>query len=416
VSVRVEPFPNGRAPALPILTTVKPWGRTSGTPIDVPIGYDEFRGLRYFTQLDGVRAISILLVITAHIYDPMWAPLHGQVGVIVFFVLSGFLITTLLLRESHNTSRVSLTGFYLRRAFRILPLYYVCLLGYAVLVLVLKLDDGQAVFRRDLPLYLTYNNEFQHGSKFGHTWSLAVEEKYYLVWPLIAFVFPFLARRRLALAVTLTLATGAAAWSPVHAVSYFGFYTAILAGCVVAVLMHERSTYTRLVELARPRWSIPLALLAVVAVTLGANTLARDQVVTLTAALLIVAVLGGSRWLRTLMTARPLVYIGTRSYAVYLIHPILKNVTDLVLPVGTHNVPLELMRFAVVVAASLAGAEVLYRVVEQPMILLGRRLTDNRRPVRSILAETGDADPGNERTVAKKTETAAELPVGSGRT
>src|SRR5688572_30335175 len=108
----------------------------------------------YFAELDGVRAISIFSVVVWHATE-RFAWLHGHHGVTFFFVLSGFLITTLLLREESTRGRVNLKAFWIRRTFRILPLYYCALAVYAVLVLGLGLQaDRAASFRLALPYYL----------------------------------------------------------------------------------------------------------------------------------------------------------------------------------------------------------------------------------------------------------------------
>jgi peptidoglycan/LPS O-acetylase OafA/YrhL len=347
--------------------------------------FTEFQQLKRFTPLDGLRGISIALVVTAHVYDPIWTYFHG--AVVLFFVLSGFLITTLLLREQHNTGGISVTGFYVRRIFRILPLYYVCLIGYTILILGLHLNGGESTFRRDLPLYLTYNNEFEHGSTFGHTWSLAVQEKYYLVWPVIAFAVPFLARRRLALAAALTASSFIAAWTPWSGLNYFGLYSAILVGCVTAILMHDRATFDRVAVVSKSSWSLAALTAYVLAVALIPSATARNQAVALITAVLIVATLSGNRWLAAGLSRPWLTYIGTRSYAIYLIHPIVKNFVDLGLASGSHNVAVELIRYGAVLGISLLVAEVTYRLIEQPMIQLGRRVTHSRRSPRTVPAE-----------------------------
>jgi peptidoglycan/LPS O-acetylase OafA/YrhL len=85
------------------------------------VSHEEYLNRRYFAPLDGLRAVSILLVMTAHTTDPLFHRLHGAVGVTIFFVISGYLITTLLLREEERHGHARIKAFYIRRAFRILP-------------------------------------------------------------------------------------------------------------------------------------------------------------------------------------------------------------------------------------------------------------------------------------------------------
>jgi len=109
-------------------------------PIPSPQSFDAFRAKSYFDALDGLRAISILLVLFHHVPRyPVQHFLHtlqenGRYGVAFFFVISGFLICTLFLREEQKTGRIDLWKFYGRRALRLLPLYYVALCLQAVLV------------------------------------------------------------------------------------------------------------------------------------------------------------------------------------------------------------------------------------------------------------------------------------------
>jgi peptidoglycan/LPS O-acetylase OafA/YrhL len=133
-------------------------------------------------SLDGARAISILLVVIGH-----WAELryHSDVagafanlGVRIFFIISGYLITTLLLREQEKTSTIRIGEFYVRRAYRILP----AALAFMAITF--------AIFWRDLrwyhmlaALFYLANFDFTHPWYLGHLWSLSVEEQFYLLWP-----------------------------------------------------------------------------------------------------------------------------------------------------------------------------------------------------------------------------------------
>ena len=225
-----------------------------------PVPHDDYQARKYFAPLDGLRAVSILLVITAHTTDPLFYRLHGAVGVTIFFVISGYLITTLLLREEERRGRARIKAFYIRRAFRILPLYYVTLIGYIVLIGILHLQAGSASLWHSLPWYATYQNDLapQGGGIFGQSWSLAIEEKYYLLWPL-AFTIPVLKRHRLTVAGGLaTLTALASLW---HATAYFAIYTPILLGCVMAIVLDNPRLYPQARRLA----TTPVALLLIAA-------------------------------------------------------------------------------------------------------------------------------------------------------
>src|SRR5689334_6679488 len=97
--------------------------------------YEAYRATRRFPALDGIRALCIMMVITVHMKDQSWVWLSGALGVTVFFVLSGYLITMLALREEGDRGRLSMRAFYVRRTGRILPPYAVILALHCVLIL-----------------------------------------------------------------------------------------------------------------------------------------------------------------------------------------------------------------------------------------------------------------------------------------
>jgi peptidoglycan/LPS O-acetylase OafA/YrhL len=144
-------------------------------------------------SLDGFRALSIISVVVAHLPVTSYFPegrgirLWGPVGVRIFFVISGFIITTLLLREEEKRGSVSLKNFYIRRAFRILPVFWFFVAAVAVAdwALTMHLKPQWYVMALTFTAGATQSSV---NSVLGHTWSLAVEEQFYLLWPLV-FVF-----------------------------------------------------------------------------------------------------------------------------------------------------------------------------------------------------------------------------------
>src|SRR5215218_3338351 len=105
--------------------------------------HEEYLSIRRFGVLDGLRAIAILLVFTAHQRGDLFPFFHGATGVTLFFVLSGYLITTLLLREEGRTGKVDFASFYVRRTFRIYPMYLGVIALYCVLILGVGMDSGR---------------------------------------------------------------------------------------------------------------------------------------------------------------------------------------------------------------------------------------------------------------------------------
>jgi len=343
-----------------------------------PSTFDEFKQTRRFDALDGLRTVSILLVLVYHSGDAMWLPLQGYLGVLMFFVISGFIITTLLLREQDADGRVSIKAFYIRRVFRILPLYYLVFVTYLLLMQVSHDESLRGPFLQNIWYYLTYNNEFAGPSAFTHTWSLAVEEKFYLVWPLLAFGLVTWRRRRIALAgglfVGFILLGLVPESSPVGWLTYFSRYSPIMGGCLVALVMHQRRGFDQvrrvatsplgpvLVVAAAALWGLqdhnPFGLLSAVN---GLALVAAFPVLVLT------------RPAVALLATRPMVHLGTRSYAFYLLYPLTIRVGNIVLP-PNGSVGLALVRFVLMTVIGAVAAEALHWLYEKPLIGIGRRL------------------------------------------
>ena len=150
-------------------------------------------------SLDGLRAVSIVLVVMEHLHRTNGFPQggfdnfagdYGRLGVTIFFVISGFLITTLLLREEDKAGRVSLWRFYARRALRIIPAFLMFMFAIVAAERLgwVQLNPG------DLTASFTYTVNYKPDRSWdiGHLWSLSVEEQFYLLWP---FTLVMLGRR-----------------------------------------------------------------------------------------------------------------------------------------------------------------------------------------------------------------------------
>lgn len=141
----------------------------------------------YLPSIDGLRAISISVVIAGHLLLAAGIPefINGAAGVHIFFVISGFLITTLLLKEKIKTGRISLRQFYIRRVLRIFPVAYLYLLALILLNIVFSLDIHGRSFATSF-LYLKNFTLLDRGDwQTGHFWSLAIEEQFYLFFPFL---------------------------------------------------------------------------------------------------------------------------------------------------------------------------------------------------------------------------------------
>lgn len=299
--------------------------------------------MRRIPSLDGLRAISILFVIAGHLVlqfvegtPARYAELYANLGVRVFFVISGYLITGLLLDERARTGRIALARFYLRRTLRIFPPYYV-LIGATLLVealgyITLAPHDGLHA--------LTYTANYYPARSwfFGHLWSLSVEEQFYLLWP--ATILLLGGRRALVGAALLLVACPVVRMvmrtHPLFADYEIGktFETvadSLAIGCLLAGLtprLRAHAGYGRF--LASPWFAlVPLAVLATCALQTGRPLL--KYVVTFPAmnigiALCIdYAVTHHDRWAGRILNTRALAAIGLASYSIYLWQQIFLN-------------------------------------------------------------------------------------------
>ena len=168
------------------------------------MAHEDYLSRVHFGSLDGLRCASVLAVVWHHTATGVaWFPAsdRGFLGVDMFFVISGFLIVTLLLRERDRTGGISLPRFYGRRTLRIFPIYYGVLAALTFVFLFVRPDGSQAgPFFDYLPFYLTYTSNWAADTGIMFiAWSLAAEEQFYVVWPPLEHRL----RRRVLLAVLL---------------------------------------------------------------------------------------------------------------------------------------------------------------------------------------------------------------------
>jgi peptidoglycan/LPS O-acetylase OafA/YrhL len=278
------------------------------------------RRLGYVPALDGLRGIAVLLVVGYHVFG---LPLGGWLGVDLFFVLSGFLITTLLLEEHSATGAIRLRAFYVRRVRRLAPALVALLAGYVAICAARGVDGFALVARWGLYTGNVYAAFWpgvtEHLVGLNHLWSLAQEEQFYLVWPAALLV---LRRMRNPVAGLALLATvlvvyreALVAAGASDARVYFAPDThleGLLLGAALAFRHRDRP-----VTVARPLVAIAAgvaALLAALIPTPFAIPLVLPPF-ELAALVLIAAAVGG-----TLRLPRPLIWLGGISYSLYLWH------------------------------------------------------------------------------------------------
>jgi peptidoglycan/LPS O-acetylase OafA/YrhL len=312
-------------------------GSDDTSPAPLEDGFEAFSRRKTFGSLDGLRAVAIIGVVWHHAaHGPLFFAEQGAKGVHLFFALSGFLITTLLLRERGRNGNISLRGFYIRRSLRIFPLYYTVLLGYTLLVLALEGDSAAgSEFLHNLRYYLTYTSNWfvrlDGRVIFYFAWSLATEEQFYLVWPSIEKLLP----RHWPAVVALSLV---ALWGLVAAdllpleqgglgqTMLLSIAPPICFGVVLAHVLYERRGFEALAPVLGLRFASPVLLLAV----FGALALHAPLLLTyLLMALLVGAcVVREDHPLAPLMQSRPVASIGQVSYGIYLLHMLALNVAD----------------------------------------------------------------------------------------
>jgi peptidoglycan/LPS O-acetylase OafA/YrhL len=225
----------------------------------------------HLPALDGLRAVAVFTVVASHSNLPLRIP--GDLGVSAFFVLSGFLITRLLVRERERTGEVSIRRFYIRRTMRIFPAYYAFLLLSYALDARAGQQWGNTLVANALTYTVNYFNAFNHhpSTSVAHAWSLAVEEQFYLLWPLAFVILATRGRRALVTGVGLA-ALGAVAWrswlflgahvDPSYVYNAFDTRLDNLAvGCLLALAVDSDRAVAAAETLAKQPW-FPIATLA----------------------------------------------------------------------------------------------------------------------------------------------------------
>ncbi len=348
--------------------------------------YERFVQTPQLPGLDGLRCLAILPVIWHHATPRLLPGVLGKgaVGVDLFFALSGFLITTLLLRERRKSGRIGLGAFYARRSLRIFPLYYLVLGCYGLRAL--QTQTGSVVARHFLQgfwYHATYTANWfldyavPHPVMFAFSWSLCVEEQFYWLWPGLVALLPqrWLLGSLMATAVVVdTLAEhGAfAAWLPPGSLGLrmlTSFATPIGCGSVVALLLDTPRGFAVASWLLGWRWSAPFWLLLSVWWLTAPATPYLSLSVTLGALVGAVAIRpdNGMAWL---LERAPLRKVGTLSYAAYLLHVTALGFVRRFLPQIQDSA---LGVFALGLPLSLLFAQAAHLAIERPFLRLRSR-------------------------------------------
>jgi peptidoglycan/LPS O-acetylase OafA/YrhL len=362
------------------------------------------RPLGHRPGLDGFRAIAVTFVLLHHTIDmlvPRWEGWFrgGFLGVDLFFVLSGFLITTLLLERYEQHESHPLRSFYARRALRLLPAVAAFLVVNVLLALVEGDDVGPAISSFAIVFSYTTNWAMLFGwgelsPHLTHLWSLAIEEQFYAVWPLLLLgaLRARLTRRRLGL-LCLLLALAAAVWRVTlyeGGEVWLAIYIrtdaradALLIGAAIALLRPD-VVLERASERVRTiiGW-VAFIVFVVIACRVNGDAAGLYRggytIVALITGVLITVELSGPWSLQRVLSSRPMVIGGRLSYGLYLWHFLVFQVVDR--HVAETSIP---VRVALGWTVTVAVAALSYRLVELPALRVKSRIGHGRRALNVV--------------------------------
>ena len=353
--------------------------QSEGATVEIAERFAPRLGAR-IPSLDGLRALSIMLVLLGHLSGTQGFPewIHppaalANFGVRVFFVISGFLITTLLLKEWDKSARISLKQFYLRRVFRIFPAFYT----YLAVILLLVGMGFVTLLPGDLLHAFTYTMNYHHPHAWpvAHLWSLAVEEQFYLLWPMVLL----LARPRSAMLVAIAVILFSpiirlGTWELVpglradYGQQFEAVADALATGCLLAGLYNRLGEWRTYQKYLRSAWFWLVPVVAAMLILLDKpriNLFAGQTLLNLCIFLTIERMV---RYAETpsgkLLNLAPLRFVGVLSYSLYLWQQLFLNRHS---TSWTASFPVNLAFAACVALTS-------YYLVERPFLKLKERL------------------------------------------
>jgi peptidoglycan/LPS O-acetylase OafA/YrhL len=353
-------------------------------------------------SLDGLRAISIMLVMASHLVyiesfplpkmiEPLWLDRLGPLGVRVFFVISGFLISSLLFRELETNQSINLGKFYLRRMLRIFPPYYF----FILVMIVLSRLDWVKLSGLDIIHALTYTINYypERSWVIGHGWSLSVEEQFYLLWPAILL----LAGKRRGLLISLSffliapfIRLGYFYLKPAYVEYELGFRfettaDAIAIGCLLAGNYKWLLSQPYFHKMVKSRLFILVPILVLFASEINP---VRIRYILFAIPIQNIGIAACVAWcitnykglIGTILNTRPVAFFGVISYSIYLWQqPFLNPYSSL--PIS--QFPLNLLMVGIVSIIS-------YYFVERPFLMFRQWLEVRMLPGKRLEREIGN--------------------------
>lgn len=323
--------------------------------------------MKYSPQLDGLRALCIIFTIFNHVEGhPNW--INGSVGVDVFFALSGFLITKIIY-ESDKTF-FALKSFYVRRLFRIAPIYYFSFVLTSVAALAMAYGTGDKAKLKELEacwmyivLFLGEYRPKEAGSFFGHSWTIGIEEKFYIIWPIVFF---FLVKN--SLSQVFLLLVSIVIFGLIGGLEFRG-YGGITLGCLAAILASHWKI----------KFSNPLVglLALVISYIFVINEHGSNIIISLSAAIFIPSLFHDEKSLISKFFAlRLFSWLGKLTFSIYMLHILCINVVKIFLQ--RFEIDNWFMLFVIGYLLSVLVAWCSYRLIELPLIKYGKYVSERR--------------------------------------
>jgi peptidoglycan/LPS O-acetylase OafA/YrhL len=371
--------------------------------------HHDYINRRYFPSMDGLRCIAILAVICYHCGITSVGATgfrryvsagifgyRGPLGVSFFFVISGFLITTLILRERDKFGFISLRNFYARRTLRIFPLYYAVLAFNIFFVIFFEHPSpAKTQFFHNIPSFLTYTaNWFVNETSdrriiFSVAWSLSTEEQFYLFWPsVVSFSrrwrwFPIVLAIVLGtlniVLVTLVDARKLTLGMPLENILLLTAPSGVCFGCLLAYALNNQQMFMRLHALLSPRWMIFVALGGTIGLTYFRHV-PNAAILPFMLLSLGTTVVQPDHYLKPLLEATPIKFIGAISYGIYLIHVLVLNLGRRVLHIESAVV---LVLFTLPTVSLIAWLS--YRYWEAPFLRYKDRFAKGPRTAEPVI-------------------------------